>query len=90
MSKCTYPNSFGCIFIHVRVSAMTIINNNQLAPMYTPKLQLNKHRSDRNGSNSKLRNYCRSRSDKAQIPGLNAKEHDFTQLIKFWYSVRMR
>ena len=81
MSTCTYPNSFDCIFIHVRVSAITIIDYNQLAPMHTPKLQLIKHRSDRNGSNSKLRNYWRSTPDKAQIPGLNATEHDFIQLL---------
>ena len=28
----TYQNSFGCIFIHVWVSAITIINYNQPAP----------------------------------------------------------
>ena len=28
----TYPNSFGCIFIHVWVSAITIINYNQSDP----------------------------------------------------------
>ena len=58
MCTYTYPNSFGCIFIRVWVSAITINNYNQLAPMYTPKTQIR--------SNSKLRNYW-SRSDKAQI-----------------------
>ena len=57
-NTCTYPNSFGCIFIHVWVSAITMINYNQPAPMYIPKLQFIKHRSHRNaGSNSKLWNY---------------------------------
>ena len=52
-----------CVHVPIRItlvaylSAITIINYNQLAPMYTPKFQLNKHRSDRNASNSKLRNY---------------------------------
>ena len=59
-----------CVHVPIRIilvaclSAITINNYNQLAPMYTPKLQLIKHRSDRNGS--KLRNYW-SRSDKARI-----------------------
>ena len=40
MCTYTYPNSFGCIFVRVWVSAITINNYNQLAPMYTPKTQI--------------------------------------------------
>ena len=41
-----------CVHVPIRIilvahlSAITIINYNQLAPMCTPKLQLIKHRSD--------------------------------------------
>ena len=61
-----------CVHVPIRIilfaylSAITINNYNQLAPMYTPKLQLIKHRSDWYGSNSELRNYW-SRSDKAKM-----------------------
>ena len=41
MCACTYPNN-----LVAYLSAIIIINYNQLAPMYTPKLQLIKHRSD--------------------------------------------
>ena len=47
------PGIHDCVHVPFRIilvaylSAITIIDYNQLAPMYTSKLQLIKHRSDR-------------------------------------------